>query len=83
MHVCARNAGQLVFSFGDFARDFAADRGKLPFEIAQAGFFCVLGDDAQHGVVGDFQAVCCEMPLSSSCRGIRYLRAISSFSSLV
>ena len=45
-----------VFSFGDFARDFAADRGKLPFEIAQTGFFGVLGDNAQHGVVGDFQA---------------------------
>ena len=46
MQVSPCNAGQLVFAFGEFARDLAADRGKLAFEIAQAGFLGVLGDDA-------------------------------------
>src|SRR6185295_18130632 len=46
MQVTPCNTGQLVFAFGEFARDLAADRGELSFEIAQAGFLGVLGDDA-------------------------------------
>ena len=55
MDICARDAREFDFSLRNLTRHFAADRRDLPLEIAQTGFFRILGDDAQHGIVGDLQ----------------------------